>query len=442
VLDDQVHDPSVRAVHLHDGHIRRVSRDGLGDRRPVAPEKHHAAQPVRVRADDVVDLGALEQSPRHPDDVREGRQRRCGSMRFGRLGVVDVVDALHGRDLGDPVVVRTEADEPVPHGHGWHAVGARQSSGRQRVRNSVRCERGGVALQVAERAELGGVGAPVRHERTVGQHVVHHAQLPDGRHPQREPDRPRAVDHVGLTDHLLGGRVLHVVDARDLGALVDAGLVGGVAGEAPLALVPVDVVGSEVEARAGQRAHGSGPVQLEAGELDGVDVDGLGGADRLDDRPTHVADGGHVLPSRGEDRREHLHGRGLAVGASQRQPGGTARLRLQLPGELDLRPDRHPGASRRREQRLARRHARRRDDEVHARRQCHVGALAQSDVGAQHAKQRGPLLLSLVVPAGDHDDVDVVLQQGVRRGETGDTEPEHADASCRQAAHEPTTHSA
>ena len=54
--------------------------------------------------------------------------------------------------------------------------------------------------------------------------------MPTRGHAEREADRPRALDDVGLADQRLGHRVGDVVDAGPLDALVDPALVRGVVG--------------------------------------------------------------------------------------------------------------------------------------------------------------------------------------------------------------------
>ena len=75
---------------------------------------------------------------------------------------------------------------------------------------------------------------------------------------------------------------------------------------------------------------------------------------RLDDRAADVAGRHAAQPGRAQDRVEHLDGRGLAVGAGDREPGrGRGRV-AQPPGQLDLAPDRDAALRRLHEQRCAR----------------------------------------------------------------------------------------
>ena len=77
----------------------------------------------------------------------------------------------------------------------------------------------------------------------------------------------------------------------------------------------------DVEHGGGLGAHRVGVVQLEAGQLDREHVVRLGVHHRLDDRQPDVADGGAAQPGGAQDRVEHLHGRGLAVGAGDASQG-------------------------------------------------------------------------------------------------------------------------
>ena len=105
-------------------------------------------------------------------------------------------------------------------------------------------------------------------------------------------------------------------------------------------------------------------MQLEAGELDGEDVVRLGVHHRLDDRQADVAAGDRAQAPGAQHRLEHLHGRGLAVGAGDGQPRRRVLRVAQPPGQLDLAPDRDAARGRLREQRRGRRPAGRGDDEV------------------------------------------------------------------------------
>jgi hypothetical protein len=105
--------------------------------------------------------------------------------------------------------------------------------------------------------------------------------------------------------------------------------------------VPVQVIGREVQQRAGRWTHGLRPVQLEARHLDGQHVVGGRRQHGVDDRYADVADRAGAPSGRDEHRFEHADGRGLAVRAGDCEPGRTAPV-PQLPGELDLAPDRNP----------------------------------------------------------------------------------------------------
>ena len=173
----------------------------------------------------------------------------------------------------------------------------------------------------------------------VDQEILDHAHLPQGGDGQGEADGEAALGDVGPLDHGPGRGIGGVVDGRAPGPRVDAGLVRAVGGQSP---VPVQVIGSEVEAGRGQRTERAGGVELEAGQLDGH---GIGPAlqDRGDRGGPDVAHGRGVEPRRRENGGEHADRGGLAVGPRHDDPGHLgAGGPLQAPGELDLAP--HPGA--------------------------------------------------------------------------------------------------
>ena len=87
-------------------------------------------------------------------------------------------------------------------------------------------------------------------------------------------------------------------------------------------------------------------MQLEAGELDGQHVVRLGVHHRLHDRQADVAAGHGPQAGGAQHRLEHLHGRGLAVGAGDGQPRrGLGRV-PEPPGQLHLAPDRDAASCR------------------------------------------------------------------------------------------------
>ena len=86
--------------------------------------------------------------------------------------------------------------------------------------------------------------------------------------------------------------------------------------------------------------HRVGVVELEAGQLHREHVVRRGVHHRLDDREADVADRDAAQPGRPQDRVEHLHGGGLAVGAGDREPRRGVLGVAQPPGQLDLAPDR------------------------------------------------------------------------------------------------------
>jgi hypothetical protein len=173
----------------------------------------------------------------------------------------------------------------------------------------------------------------------VDQQVLHDAELTQRRAAEREA---RADRGPGGQTHRDG--VLAVVDGHGA-RTVDAPLVGGVG---PERAVPVDVVRGDVEHDGGVRSDRRAPVELEARQLDGEHV--LVGQHGVQQRQPDVARGDGAQAGGAQDRREHAHGRRLAVGAGDGQPGGAAG-RAQPPGELDLAEDLDPRGRRGDEQR-------------------------------------------------------------------------------------------
>jgi hypothetical protein len=113
-------------------------------------------------------------------------------------------------------------------------------------------------------------------------------------------------------------------------------------------------------------------VQLEARQLHGDGVVGRRAVvrprrDHLDERAPDVARGDGPAAGREEDRLEHRHGRRLAVGARDRQPGSGRASGAgdpQPPGQLRLPDHLHPAAGGVGQQRRIRPPARGRDDEL------------------------------------------------------------------------------
>ena len=329
--------PVSPGCHFDHGHIGRVSRKRLLDDGSVPPEEYDATEPLPHPSDQVVEVGALGQPARDPHHRVVSLQRGQRRMRVGGLRVVDPGDVVDDRDLGDPVAVRPERAQRLLHRPGGDAVGPRERRRSEGVRHEVR----GVRREVGEGAQLGGRGLPLLDERPIGEHVVDQPEHPDARRAEGEPDGPGAVLHLGVADQLLGDLVGHVVDARPLDAGVDPALVGGVAGHAATRpVVPVEVVLRDVEHRGRLRLDRGGVVQLEAGELHRQDVVRRGVHHRLDDGQPDVAAGDRPQAAGAQHRLEHLHRRGLAVGAGDGQPRRWVLGVAQPPGQLDLAPDR------------------------------------------------------------------------------------------------------
>ena len=357
-----------------------MSGQCLRQGRPVAADEHHATQPVGGSRHQVVDVGALEQATGHPHDVLVGGQAGAGGVRVGGLGVVDPADAVDRCDLGDAVRLWHERAQAGAHRPGRDPVRPGQGCSREGVGDEVRGGARRVAAQVVEGAELGCGGATLLDEGPVGEHVVDDTELGRPGDAEGEADGPASLLHVGVLDEPPGAVVLDVVDAGDLGVRVDLPLGGGVLVERA---VPVDVVGSDVEAGRGPRRQGVRPVQLEARQLDGDDVVGLRVHDRLEHRGADVAGAAGPQPGRPQDRGEHLHGGRLAVGAGHGQPRRRPLTRPQPPRELHLAPHRDAGRGRGGQQRLVGPPPGRGDDEVE-------GGVGKGGHGIRPVAEPGP----------------------------------------------------
>lgn len=279
-------------------------------------------------------------------------------------------------------------------------------------------------VDVGDLGQFLGLLLAVGDERPVDEDAVDHAELRGAGGAEGEPDGPAALFDVRLAHQVLGGRVGRVVDAGDRVALVDAALVGGVRRHRA---VPVEVVRRQVEDGGGVGARGGRPVQLVAGEFDGEDVV-LGLAEhRVQQRYADVADGRGAQARRLQDRGQHPYGRGLAVGAGDREPGrGLASVvAAQAPGQFDVAPDRDARLGGSQEERLVRLPAGGGDDEFRGRRQGRAVAEAHGDAERlQFSRLRAGALVVAVVDDGDER---AALVQGAGRGNPADAEPGDGD---------------
>lgn len=317
----------------------------------------------------------------------------------------------------DAVRVGAEGPQSVAYGRGLDAEGAGQGSGREGVGDVVR----GGRVDVLDLGQLLGLLLPVRHEGAVDEDAVDDAQLGRARRVEGEADGPAALLDVGLADQVLGRRVGRVVDAGDAVALVDPALVRDVRRHGA---VPVEVVGGQVEYGGGVGAQRGRPVQLVAGQLDGEYVVLLVAEDGVQEGDADVADGGGAQPRRLQDRGEHPYGRGLAVGAGDREPGGRAGA-PQPPGEFDVAPDGDARLGGCGEERLVGLPARGGDDELGGLGQGRPVAEAHGD--ALRLQLRGLCAGTLVVPVVDHGDDGPEAVQHLGRRDPGDSESRDGD---------------
>jgi hypothetical protein len=276
-------------------------------------------------------------------------------------------------------------------------------------------------------------------ECPVGEHVLDQADHRRCGDAKGESDGPTALEDVGVNDQLLGERIGDVVDAGDLGVVVDPALGLQISLEGAM---PVDMVGRDVEAGRGDRRHRPLPMQLEAGQLNGKHVEGLGVQHRFQQGCAHVAGTDRAQPARPQDRSKHVDGRRLAVGAGDREPGGGPGLGPHPPGEFDLSPHRYAVRRRIEQQRVVGPPARRGDDQVQQRwcvraalpRQGADVLLAQADLRAEDRQDLGSLVDGLSgAGCGTVDDghVGAAFQQRVGRREPADPEPGDDDPQPR-----------
>ena len=225
-----------------------------------------------------------------------------------------------------------EAGQAAADRRGRDPDGPRQRGRGQGVDPVVRP--GDLQVGQVQQQLAGRVGA----ERAVDQGAGADPELPRGRLPQRHGHRARMAGDQRRGDRVAGVGDGHRGQAQDARLRVPVGREGA---------VPVGVVVGDVEDDGGGRRERGGPVQLEAGELDGDDVVGgrpvvLDGGDDLDQRAPDVPGGDGAAAVGQQDRLEHGDRRRLAVGAGDRQPrrGRAVGARHpQPPGELRLADD-------------------------------------------------------------------------------------------------------
>ena len=75
-----------------------MSRQSVTDGRAIAADQHRTDQPIGGRGHQLVDRGAFEQPARDPHHPRERADRRVRGVRVGGLRIVDIGDAVRGRD--------------------------------------------------------------------------------------------------------------------------------------------------------------------------------------------------------------------------------------------------------------------------------------------------------------------------------------------------------
>ena len=129
------HQAIVAPLDLHDGDVRRVSRQRGDDRPAIGADHHRRPQAPGVPGDQLVDRRPFQQAAHHPDHRGRGlrgQRRGCG-VRVRRLGVVDVAHPGDRRHQVRAVPAGPEPGEPGRHVPGRDARGAGQRGGGERV---------------------------------------------------------------------------------------------------------------------------------------------------------------------------------------------------------------------------------------------------------------------------------------------------------------------
>ena len=289
----------------------------------VAPEEHRGAQPGACAATSSSNCAApFARPPATQTTCSKPRRTRVGGVRVRRLRVVDAGDAAGLRHLGDPVRGGPKPRRPSRTAAAGTPA-ARASAAAASAFATTLC--GAAPARTSSRVAIS--AAELRRSSTNARSastLVDHAEHRRRRDAEGEAHRAASLDHVGVAHELLGQRVGHVVDAGHLGARVHAALVAGVRLEDA---VPVEVVGRDVEQAAARGGSEARPVQLEARELD-RERRRSGSAVAAPPRRAGVP----MLPDRGARRpaaasieASIAHGRGLAVGAGDREPGRAPR---------------------------------------------------------------------------------------------------------------------
>jgi hypothetical protein len=194
------------------------------------------------------------------------------------------------------------------------------------------------------------------------------------------------------------------------------------------------VVLGDVEDGRGLAAQRLRVVQLEAGQLDREHVVRRRVHHCLDDRPPDVADGRGAEAGRAQDVVEHLHRRGLAVGAGDRQPRRRPLRVAEPPRQLDLAPHRDAAGRRLLQQRVVGSPTRTHHEQVDGVGQRGGRALPQSHGRAEHLQQLGLLGLGLAGALVEGGDRGAEMGQVVGRGEPADAEACDGRADLRPVA--------
>ena len=252
-------------------------------------------------------------------------------MRVGRLGVVDVLDAVdrrrrarcgarRGRRRADPPARRPGAPRA-----GHRSRCAASGRGRRRPGRSRRC---------AGRAPGCRPARPARLRRRRRADLLARVVADSRGRPAASPTRAKPARR-GRRGRTTAGRPRSAAPSRPPAGRrrcrhgVPVAAPDGALSAAYASIEPCQSrwSGARLSTAPEMDATVERPVQLEAGQLDGEHVVRLVAEHRVQEREADVARATARCPAALEDRGEHLHGRGLAVGAGDREPrlAGAAR---------------------------------------------------------------------------------------------------------------------
>ena len=219
---------------------------------------------------------------------------------------------------------------------GLNATGSRDCYGSGGVSHQVRRQYTDFSKVVKCCNFDSAVGTVIK-KSTVAQNLFDKPNLASARHAGGEPDGSCAFDNVGIFYHRLGHRIVHVVNASNLGVFIHLGFCISIGFETS---VPVEVVVGQVEHSANQWLNFSEVVQLKTRKFNNQGVVANFVANRVQNRCSDVSASNCSDSTGVEHCLDQLNRCGLAIGAGYRNPFGRAtNLVAQAPGEVDVYPN-------------------------------------------------------------------------------------------------------